>query len=55
MVLNITLDGNSIVEENFLKNTDVKIAQQSLENDGEFSSPEFDLKLTYEAGQLLLF
>lgn len=29
MELNITLDDNSIVEETFFKNTDVKIAQQS--------------------------
>lgn len=54
MELNITLDGNNKVKENSKKNMDLKIAQKSLEND-EFSRLDFDLKLTWEAGQLFLF
>lgn len=52
-----TLDGNGIVRDNSKEKYGfkVKFAHKSPENDDEFSSPNFDLKLSCEAGQLFLF
>lgn len=48
------LKGSTTVKASFKKHMNLKIAPKSLKNDDKFSSPDFDLNLTREAGHLFL-